>query len=113
MVFKKGKKMKKLFVMLISLSFLFVLNSFAEESKVTKVELKDIPKEVLAAAKEKVKGFEAKEATVENEKDGKEYEIKGTANGKEVEVEVTVDKDGKVIKTEVETKKADAAGDGD
>ena len=94
--------MSKLISLMICLSMLFVLANANESKK--KVELKDIPKVVLDAVKEKVKGFEAKTAVVEEEKGGKEYEIVGTANGKSIEVEVTVDKDGKVLKVEIEDK---------
>lgn len=94
--------MKSLFAFVLVLS-LFVMSAFADEGK--KIEIKDIPKEVLDAAKEKVKGFEAKEATVEDEGDGKEYEIKGTANGKKIEIEIEVDKSGKITKVEVEEEK--------
>ena len=102
------KKMKKLLVLVLGFS-LIVMNVFAEEGKdaIKKVEIKDLPKEVLDAAKEKVKGFEAKDATVEAEGEGKEYEINGTANGKKVEIEVEVDKTGKVTKVEFEDKKDD------
>ena len=86
------------------------MGSFAEEADAKKVELKDIPKEVSDAAKEKVKGFEAKDATVADEKEGKEFIVNGTADGKAVVVEVDVDKAGKVTKTEVkaEAKKEEA-----
>lgn len=94
--------MKNLFALILALS-LFVMGAFADEGK--KIEIKDIPKEVLDAAKEKVKGFEAKEATVESEGEGKEYEIKGTANGKNVEIEIEVDKNGKITKIAVEEEK--------
>jgi uncharacterized membrane protein YkoI len=111
--------MKKLMLLLLSLSLIGMLvfaddkdaNKAKKEVK-TKVEVKDIPKAVLDAAKEKVKGFEAKSAVVEDENGGKEYEIKGTANGKPVEIEIEVDKDGKVTKVEVETKK-EGEGDAD
>ncbi len=93
--------MKNLFALVLGLSF-FVLGALADEGK--KIEIKDIPKEVLDAAKEKVKGFEPKEATVEAEGEGKEYEIKGTANGKNVEIEIEVDKTGKITKVAVEDK---------
>jgi hypothetical protein len=52
-------KMKKLLVLVLGLS-LFVMGAFADASKdAAKVELKDVPKEVLDAAKEKSKGLEA------------------------------------------------------
>ena len=87
--------MKKLLVLVLSLS-LFVMGAFAGEA--TKVEINDVPKEVLDAAKEKVKGLEATEATVAAKGEGKVYSIKGTADGKEATAEVSVDKDGKVTK---------------
>lgn len=90
-------KMKKLLVLVLGLS-LFVMGAFANEA--AKVELKDVPKEVLDAAKEKSKGLEAKEVTVAAKGEGKAYSIKGTAEGKEVTVEVVVDKAGKVTKEE-------------
>ena len=46
--------MKKLLVLVLSLS-LFVMGVFAADA--AKVELKDVAKEVLDAAKEKSKGF--------------------------------------------------------
>lgn len=104
--------MKKVIVSILCL-LLISLGVFADGKK-AKVEIKDIPKAVLDAAKAKVKGFEAKEATVEDEKGGKEYEIKGTADGKNIEVEVVIDKDGKITKVEIEEKKeGQAEGDGD
>ena len=89
--------MKKLLVLVLGLS-LFVMGAFAGEA--AKVELKDVPKEVLDAAKEKSKGLEAKEVTVAAKGEGKAYSVKGTADGKEVTVEVVVDKAGKVTKEE-------------
>jgi hypothetical protein len=82
------------------------MGSFAEEAAAKKVELKDIPKEVSDAAKEKVKGFEAKDATVADDKEGKEFIVNGTADGKAVAVEVDVDKAGKVVKAEVKKEEA-------
>lgn len=90
--------MKKLLVLFVSLTVMS-LAIFAGESK--KVEAKDLPKEVVAAAKEKVKDFTAKEATLKEEGDVKEYEVKGSADGKEVKVEVKV-KEGKVTEVKVE-----------
>jgi hypothetical protein len=106
--------MKKLLVLLVSLCMLSSF-AFAENKEASKkVEIKDLPKAVIDAAKEKVKGFEGKEAKVKDEDGGKEYEINGIADGKAVEIEVKVDKDGKVTKVEIEeTKKDKKEGDGD
>ena len=105
--------MKKLFLLIACLG-LFLVNSFAEEgadkshgekhkSEKTKVEVKDIPKEVLAAAKEKIADFEAKEAFTIPEGEGKIYILRGGEHKNDVKV--TVDKDGKVTKAEVKEKK--------
>lgn len=80
---------------------MLAMSVFAEDAAAKKVELKDVPKEVLDAAKEKVKGLEAKEVTVTEGKESKAYDVKGTAEDKAVEVDVTVGKDGKVTKAEV------------
>ena len=90
-----------MFALLICLSMLLML-AFSEEGVKKKVELKDIPKEVMDIAKEKIKGFEGKDATIKEEKDGNKYEIKGAANGKNIEAVVKLDKSGKVTKVESE-----------
>ena len=110
--------MKSLFLLIACLGLFFV-NSFADEGtdkpksdkphdekhkpEKTKVEVKDIPKEVLDAAKEKIADFEAKEAYTKPEGEGKIYILKGGEHKNDVKV--TVDKDGKVTKAEIKEKK--------
>ena len=67
-----------------------------------KIQLKDVPKNVLEAVKKKVKDFKITEIEVETERGLLVYEFEGTAGGKKLEVEVTVDKKGAVKKVEVE-----------
>lgn len=102
--------MKKLIVLLACLSLFFVC-AFADEkgdapkTEKTKVEVADIPKDVLDAAVAKAEGFEAKEAFVKADGEGKVYMIKGSVGEKKMVATVAVDKDGKVTKTEVVEKK--------
>lgn len=94
--------MKKLFSLIICAS-IFTVNVFGEDAVTKKkIELKEIPKEVSDIAKEKIKGFEGKDAYLKTEKEGNIYEIKGTANSKNIEAVVSLDKSGKITKVETE-----------
>jgi hypothetical protein len=112
--------MKSLFLLIACLG-LFFINTFADEGadksksdkpkpEKTKVEVKDIPKEVLDAAKEKIADFEAKEAFTMPDGEGKVYILRGGEHKNDVKV--TVDKDGKVTKADIKEKKKHH-GDGD
>src|SRR3989344_274389 len=78
-----------------------------EEKDEKKVELDDIPSNIMALVKKKVKGIEIKEIEVEEKNGSKIYEFEGIAHGKDYEVEVEVDSKGKVKKVRIEKDAAD------
>jgi len=79
----------------------FVSVAFADE---VKVELKDVPKAVLDAVKDKFPKGELKEATKETEAGKTTYEIGLKDRGLKVDVAVTADGKIKEIETEVAVK---------
>ena len=94
---------------LVLLGCVMVQGSLAEEQEVA---LKEVPKVVKKAARKAVPGIKFTEAEKETTEEGVTvYELEGIADGKEYELKISAD--GKVLEKETEGLGADHEGEGE